>query len=262
MPWLFSVIALGAVAALVGVGLVASPATPADPRWLGVQVEPMTADAAQALGLPASQQGVLVADVSGAGAQAGVKEGDVVVAVNGAPAADIPSYRAALEAASTSGPAELTVVRDGKTRAIRVSTDSLGGGAAQQAAARTVAWMPRCYRRLPCPQGGEGGRHAGQRGGWQTGSASPGVMVRGTGLGGGGAIPAALPPQCQTCPTAPSCAGAGAGSTTQVAWPRRSTGGCPLGAPAGGSRQVALPALPAAAAPGASTNPCATCPVR
>jgi serine protease Do len=52
--------------------------------WLGVQIQPVTADIAQGFGLPAAQ-GALVAGVSPAGpaARAGFANGDVILSVNG-----------------------------------------------------------------------------------------------------------------------------------------------------------------------------------
>jgi serine protease Do len=54
---------------------------------LGLRVEPLTPDIAQQLGLPASRQGVVVADVdpTGPAADAGIERGDVIEQINRAP---------------------------------------------------------------------------------------------------------------------------------------------------------------------------------
>src|SRR5262249_58821018 len=57
--------------------------------WIGVQIQPVTAEIADNLGLKASE-GALVADpqANGPAAKAGVMAGDVITAVNGNPVKD------------------------------------------------------------------------------------------------------------------------------------------------------------------------------
>jgi S1-C subfamily serine protease len=65
---------------------------------LGVQVQPLTPDVAQQLGLPEGSHGVTVAGVeSGSPAErAGVQQGDVIVAVDGQAINNVAELRSAL----------------------------------------------------------------------------------------------------------------------------------------------------------------------
>jgi serine protease Do len=60
----------------------------------------------------AGTAGLVVEDVAGAAARAGVQPGDVVVAVNGVPAKSVETVRAAVEKAK--GPVALLISRDGQ----------------------------------------------------------------------------------------------------------------------------------------------------
>src|SRR5262249_48553696 len=65
---------------------------------LGVQVQPLTPDLAQQLGLPEGSHGVAVAGVeSGSPAErAGVRQGDVIVSVDGQAVSNVSELRSAL----------------------------------------------------------------------------------------------------------------------------------------------------------------------
>jgi serine protease Do len=78
---------------------------------LGMQLQTLTPDLARSLGLPASTKGVVVADViAGSRAEeAGLREGDVVLSVNGKGVADIDAFRAEIARAQGSGLARLRV---------------------------------------------------------------------------------------------------------------------------------------------------------
>ncbi len=94
--------------------------------WLGVQIQEITPALAQALGLEKTE-GALVADVQpdSPALKAGVKTGDVILAVNGQKIAqmhELPSLIAALPAGSK---AELTILRDGKEQTLNVTIGNL-----------------------------------------------------------------------------------------------------------------------------------------
>ena len=111
---------------------------------LGVQVQAVTAEAAQTFGLP-NASGALVADVlpGTAAARAGLQRGDVIRAVNGRPvndSADLPPLIGALPPKSR---AQVTLVRDGKTLQLPVVLDALSASADDAAAADDAPESPR-----------------------------------------------------------------------------------------------------------------------
>jgi serine protease Do len=100
--------------------------------WLGVQIQPLTEDLARTFGLDGGA-GVLIADVvaGGPSAEAGLKAGDVVTAVDGADVGS-PSELLGLVAQAAPGERlELTIVRDGDERSVRVALGERPGHAPQ-----------------------------------------------------------------------------------------------------------------------------------
>jgi serine protease Do len=98
---------------------------------LGVQVQPMTADAAKALGLPTTA-GALVQDVvpGSAAAKAGIERMDVIRSVNGRPvntSSDLPPLIGGLAPGSK---VKLGVVRDGREREMTVVLGALASAVA------------------------------------------------------------------------------------------------------------------------------------
>lgn len=99
---------------------------------LGIAFQPITPDLAAALGL-SEPHGALVAEVEpgGAGARAGIKTGDVIVAVNGTPvqhSEELPR-RVASNAPGTT--ITLTVLRDQQRRDLKATLDVLPDTATQ-----------------------------------------------------------------------------------------------------------------------------------
>ena len=89
--------------------------------FLGVQPQPITQDMVDNLGLK-STQGALVADVvkSGPADKAGIKPGDVVVALNGKPVTDSNQLTRDVGAIPPNQNVKLEVMRDGKARQVEV----------------------------------------------------------------------------------------------------------------------------------------------
>jgi len=94
--------------------------------WLGVQMQAITPDMEEALGLN-STNGVVVADVlaDGPAAKAGLKSGDVIVGINDQPIKS--SHDLALAVANTKpgSKADLKVLREGKPQTVAVTIEQL-----------------------------------------------------------------------------------------------------------------------------------------
>ncbi len=126
--------------------------------WLGVSMQPVDADLAAALRLP-DTHGVLVAGVepNSPAARAGLRAGDVVVAMEGKAIATPRDLAIAVAEAAPASSATLAVLRDGQ-RVDQVVT--LGQREAPQREARAGTTAPRpgsLGLRLAPRKGGEGG---------------------------------------------------------------------------------------------------------
>ena len=82
---------------------------------LGVSVQDLTPDLARAFNIPASQ-GAVIAEVSprSAAARAGLREGDVVLSINGRPVRDGSALRNAIGLLEVGEAVRLDILRDGK----------------------------------------------------------------------------------------------------------------------------------------------------
>lgn len=94
--------------------------------WLGVSIQPVTTDLAQALGL-ADTEGAIVAEVlpDGPAQAAKMHAGDVILAVNGQRVDDshgLPTLIAAIPAGKA---AELSILRDGQAKTVTVTIAAL-----------------------------------------------------------------------------------------------------------------------------------------
>lgn len=94
--------------------------------WLGVEIQPVTSDIAESLGLK-SQKGALVSSAQdgGPGKKAGITAGDVITQVDGKDV-DSPKELARLIGAYSPGkPVDVTVWRDGKSQSIKIDLGKL-----------------------------------------------------------------------------------------------------------------------------------------
>jgi serine protease Do len=94
--------------------------------WLGVQIQPVTQDIADSMGLK-DAKGALVAKAekdSPAGA-AGIKDGDVVVSLNGQPVADSHELARKIAELGPKAAADLGIIRNGANQTIKVTLGNL-----------------------------------------------------------------------------------------------------------------------------------------
>jgi serine protease Do len=90
--------------------------------FLGIILQDITPGLAEAFNLP-DQNGALVADVSpnSPAEKAGVKSGDVIVALNGKNVGDSSSLQLAVSENAPGSPAALKLIRDGKAKTVSVT---------------------------------------------------------------------------------------------------------------------------------------------
>ncbi|MBI5141181.1 MAG: DegQ family serine endoprotease [Nitrospirae bacterium] len=97
--------------------------------WLGVAIQPVTAELARQFGL-ASESGVIVSDViAGSPAEkAGMKRGDVIISMNGSPVDQPNTLRNIVAAMPPGSRIGLKLVREGREQVLDVSLGELGKG--------------------------------------------------------------------------------------------------------------------------------------
>jgi len=102
--------------------------------WLGVQIQPVTSEVADAMGLK-QVSGALVdeAQANGPAAKAGLKSGDVIVAVDGQPIRDSREVAQKIGAKSPGASVQLEVMRDGKSETFTVALGEMGNQQRAQA---------------------------------------------------------------------------------------------------------------------------------
>lgn len=105
--------------------------------WLGVQIQPVTPEIAEALGLD-KPHGALVASVTpdSPAAKAGLKRGDVVTGFDGRDVADMHELPRLVAAVRAGSEVELTILRDGKEIERDVTVGRLDAGKVAMAPAR------------------------------------------------------------------------------------------------------------------------------
>jgi serine protease Do len=94
--------------------------------WLGVSIQPVTADLARSFGLD-DERGALVGDVvaQGPADKAGIKRGDVIVAYDGTKIAESSSLPAAVAATPVGKTVPVEIMRDGKMETVSVTINKL-----------------------------------------------------------------------------------------------------------------------------------------
>jgi serine protease Do len=104
--------------------------------WLGVQIQPVTSDVADALGLKETTGALVTEPQSGSpAAKAGVKSGDVITSLDGATIKDSRELAQKVGGMSPGTAVKLGVIRDGKSQTIDVTLAKLDNQ--QQAKADT-----------------------------------------------------------------------------------------------------------------------------
>lgn len=94
--------------------------------WIGVQIQPVTADIADSLGLK-EPKGALVADPqeNGPAAKAGIQSGDVIVSINGSPVKDARDLAKKIGAMAPGEPVKLGVVRNGAEKTVTLTLGTM-----------------------------------------------------------------------------------------------------------------------------------------
>jgi serine protease Do len=94
--------------------------------WIGVQIQPVTAEIAESLGLK-TPEGALVADpqANGPAAKAGIQAGDVITAVNGTPVKDAKDLARQIGSMSPGASVKLTVWRKGEEKTFSLALGEL-----------------------------------------------------------------------------------------------------------------------------------------
>ncbi|MBB3454002.1 serine protease Do [Rhizobium sp. BK313] len=94
--------------------------------WLGVQIQPVTKDIAESLGLSEPSGALVVSPQDGSpGQKAGIKNGDVVTAVNGDPVKDPRDLARRIGAMQPGSKVDVSLWRDGKAQSVTVELGTL-----------------------------------------------------------------------------------------------------------------------------------------
>ncbi len=112
--------------------------------WIGVQIQPVTQDIADSLGLKKAE-GALVAEpqANGPAAKAGVESGDVITAVNGERVKDARELARSIGSLAPGTAVKLDVLHKGSTEAINLTLGQLPGVQEASAEAGHDSDMPR-----------------------------------------------------------------------------------------------------------------------
>src|SRR4051794_33316243 len=94
--------------------------------WIGVQIQPVTADIAESLGLK-KPEGALVAEpqANGPAAKAGIESGDVITGVNGEPVKDAKELARTIGGLAPGNAVKLNVLQKGQDKVINLTLGQL-----------------------------------------------------------------------------------------------------------------------------------------
>jgi serine protease Do len=94
--------------------------------WIGVQIQPVTVDIADSLGLKKAE-GALVAEpqANGPAAKAGIESGDVITAVNGEPVKDARELARTIGALAPGNAVKLNVLHKGQDKVVNLTLGQL-----------------------------------------------------------------------------------------------------------------------------------------
>ena len=94
--------------------------------WIGVQIQPVTADIADSLGMKKAE-GALVAEpqANGPAAKAGIQSGDVITGVNGAPVKDAKELARTIGGLAPGNAVKLNVLHKGQEKVINLTLGQL-----------------------------------------------------------------------------------------------------------------------------------------
>jgi serine protease Do len=94
--------------------------------WIGVQIQPVTADIADSLGLKKAE-GALVAEpqANGPAAKAGIESGDIITSVNGEPVKDARELARTIGALAPGNAVKLNVLHKGQDKVINLTLGQL-----------------------------------------------------------------------------------------------------------------------------------------
>ncbi|GAB1488510.1 DegQ family serine endoprotease [Opitutaceae bacterium] len=101
---------------------------------LGVQVEPLTPELAEALGIPKDTRGVMILEIvpDSAAEAAGLERSDVILSVNDRPITSSNDIRLLISQLPPGTEVSLTVIRDGDKQVVKATLGAVPGEAAAQ----------------------------------------------------------------------------------------------------------------------------------
>ncbi len=94
--------------------------------WLGVEMQALTLDLAKSMGVSSSEGSLVTRVVSNSPAEkAGIKQGDIITAVDGEPMSDSGNLQKKISNATVGSQVTVTIMRDGSARDIKVTLEKL-----------------------------------------------------------------------------------------------------------------------------------------